>query len=619
MSLKLYEETDIQSIANSIRDKNGTTNTYKVSEMSSAIDAIETGSGSSSARLPSEYQEVEYIESTGTQYIDTLYTPNINTKLTIDFMDTAANNYENYFGCDNAWRFQRQGKNATNFVWLVNNTQSTFALDLTTRKKLTFTKNGIFDEEGNSILSKVIDTISTTYTMLIFQGIYGNKLDTYGSYRLYSLDIYEGEELKRQFIPCYRLADEVVGLYDLANNVFYENQGTGEFVKGNPTIPTIEITEDGMHTITGYDLADVKVLDSLTETLKITNDGIYDVKNYAKTEVSVSSGDWMPEEDWWDIDSILENDTEDYPAKIIFLLNNSYDTTNFQSLNSTKIVCSDGTVYNPNNSAVWYEHSWDTTKDKECSLGYKTRYIIFYYSGTSVTLGTNSTVWGNSYGSSNQFLYGIVNGFTSFSSPSIINGCSNIQMMKYINTKNTSTNLNISNCGKLINLIGYVNDNLTNIYGGNTNKFVGFNYIDLSKVTTIQNMYQSNNSINKIVYPSTLDLSKIKSYYGTFNNFTGNVIEKIDFTSCTSTANIMNTAPNIISIIEILGQLKVSTNIGQATGLNHDTLIRFINCLYDYAAEGSTNTYTLTLGPTLLAKLTDEEKAIATNKGWTLN
>ena len=31
-----------------------------------------------SSRLPSEYQEVEYIESTGTQYIDTGLTPNGN-------------------------------------------------------------------------------------------------------------------------------------------------------------------------------------------------------------------------------------------------------------------------------------------------------------------------------------------------------------------------------------------------------------------------------------------------------------------------------------------------------------------------------------------------------------
>lgn len=44
MSKKLYEESSIQDIANAIRSKNGTTDTYKVSEMASAINDINAGS-----------------------------------------------------------------------------------------------------------------------------------------------------------------------------------------------------------------------------------------------------------------------------------------------------------------------------------------------------------------------------------------------------------------------------------------------------------------------------------------------------------------------------------------------------------------------------------------------
>lgn len=44
MSKKLYEESNIQAIATSIRGKNGSTTTYKVSEMADAIDNIPTGS-----------------------------------------------------------------------------------------------------------------------------------------------------------------------------------------------------------------------------------------------------------------------------------------------------------------------------------------------------------------------------------------------------------------------------------------------------------------------------------------------------------------------------------------------------------------------------------------------
>lgn len=46
MANKLYEEADIQAAADAIREKNGKTDTYKVSEFAGAIRAIATGGGS---------------------------------------------------------------------------------------------------------------------------------------------------------------------------------------------------------------------------------------------------------------------------------------------------------------------------------------------------------------------------------------------------------------------------------------------------------------------------------------------------------------------------------------------------------------------------------------------
>lgn len=45
MSKKLYEETYVQAIANAIREKNGLTDTYTISQMAAAISAIEAGGG----------------------------------------------------------------------------------------------------------------------------------------------------------------------------------------------------------------------------------------------------------------------------------------------------------------------------------------------------------------------------------------------------------------------------------------------------------------------------------------------------------------------------------------------------------------------------------------------
>lgn len=51
--------------------------------------------------------------------------------------------------------------------------------------------------------------------------------------KCYSLEIWDNGSKVRDMIPCYRKLDNVIGMYDLVNNVFYTNQGTGSFAKGN--------------------------------------------------------------------------------------------------------------------------------------------------------------------------------------------------------------------------------------------------------------------------------------------------------------------------------------------------------------------------------------------------
>ena len=61
--------------------------------------------------------------------------------------------------------------------------------------------------------------------------------------------------------------------------------------------------------------------------------------------------------------------------------------------------------------------------------------------------------------------------------------------------------------------------------------------------------------------------------------------------------------------------MKVSFNLSNSTLLSESELVKIFNNLADLTNSSS---QTLTLGTTLLAKLTDEEKSIATNKNWTL-
>lgn len=59
-------------------------------------------------------------------------------------------------------------------------------------------------------------------------------------------------------------------------------------------------------------------------------------------------------------------------------------------------------------------------------------------------------------------------------------------------------------------------------------------------------------------------------------------------------------------------------NVSWSTKLSHDSLMSIINCLKDYSTDTSGTSWAVTLGTDNLAKLTDAEKAIATQKGWTL-
>lgn len=64
------------------------------------------------------------------------------------------------------------------------------------------------------------------------------------------------------------------------------------------------------------------------------------------------------------------------------------------------------------------------------------------------------------------------------------------------------------------------------------------------------------------------------------------------------------------------GYIRRNFSFAESKKLSHDSLMSIINALYNYAGSGTT--YTLTIGTTNLAKLTNAEKAIATEKGWTL-
>ena len=329
-----------------------------------------------------------------------------------------------------------------------------------------------------------------------------------------------------------------------------------------------------------------------------------------------SSDGWQPQSDWWDIEKILEEDTEDYPAKMILLISNSYDEVKIPLCNASKFITSDGLEYT---SAT--THTWDTSKDKECSLGYKTRYIIWYYSSSDIT-----TISDQIYPLAPLYIIHKNMNFSISDGNRFYYNSVTLECIKMVNSTRTDTKIRFNgSLTSLKKIIGFSAPNVTNVSSlfqncsalDDANMQEIIESIDWSKVTVIESMCRTSVPISYLPY---MDTSSVTDFSYAFDNaFALRVIENLDFTSATRGINNMFLSKGLISINKISNIKLSGMNLSNSIYLNHDTLIRVLNALYDYASEGSTSTYTLTLGATNLAKLTDEEKAIATNKGWTLN
>mgnify|MGYP002710949097 CR=1 FL=1 len=110
-------------------------------------------------------------------------------------------------------------------------------------------------------------------------------------------------------------------------------------------------------------------------------------------------------------------------------------------------------------------------------------------------------------------------------------------------------------------------------------------HFDTSNVTTMTAIFYGCSSLTTV---PALDVSNVV-YFGDC------------FFDCSSLKSILMTG------------MKANFNISVSTKFEQSDLVTILNNLATV-----TTTKTLTMGATNLAKLTDEEKAIATNKGWTL-
>lgn len=196
------------------------------------------------ARVPDEYQEVEYIQTTGTQYIDLTYSYVINDEIECDFiMDNTTGAIQGVFGNGNAGfigtslYIDTSTKLSVTVGGILGQQFYKWATPLTTGQKYRVKIAGDALYVNGSVVLNVANTLSngTQSDFSIFRRWGTNSLVG----KIYKMSIKRGGIYIFDFIPCYRKSDNVIGMYDLVNSVFYTNSGTGTFLKGGDIAPYI--------------------------------------------------------------------------------------------------------------------------------------------------------------------------------------------------------------------------------------------------------------------------------------------------------------------------------------------------------------------------------------------
>ena len=208
------------------------------------------------ATLPEGYMQLEYIESSGSQRIDTGFQPNQNSRVLIDAEILSKNSgTDHHIGTvlsnSNYWTLRLRA-DRTGFAARYDGrplTNLTHTGIVFARHFFDHNKN-VVQIDGGATTTFAAATWSATANLPIFcYTDSGTRFSSYTSMRLYLHEIYDNGTLIRFFVPCKNAAG-AAGLYDLVNGKFYGNAGTGSFTAG--PVVTWEEPEEPTETLDPY-------------------------------------------------------------------------------------------------------------------------------------------------------------------------------------------------------------------------------------------------------------------------------------------------------------------------------------------------------------------------------
>jgi len=188
-----------------------------------------------SFKLPYD-AEIEYLESTGRQGINTKVVPYRGMEATIDFQFTSLHNEQCLFGCwaatvyevtlyEGKWYFGSYSTSENTVPWLKNVAD-------TKRHTISIDGNGSISQDNVILKTSGVTDKTSTQTVAIFgRTVRGNiQTTSMSSIRCYSFKLAKNKILVFDAIPVR--VGNVGYMYDKVSGKLFGNAGTGSFILG---------------------------------------------------------------------------------------------------------------------------------------------------------------------------------------------------------------------------------------------------------------------------------------------------------------------------------------------------------------------------------------------------
>lgn len=208
-------------------------------------NAMYIGAELPAASLPDGYTQLAYVESDGTQYINTNFAPDNNTRVVCDVVFPVTDLGTWLFGA-------RPGGGQYCFLSYQNQYRSDYA-NSTDDEMVSIVPTGRFTVDKNKNVTYINgdvtrtaaqSTFSCTQNLYLFACNQSGVANGYGSLKLYACKIYDNDTLVRDYVPCQN-AQGVAGLYDLVNDTF-STSGIGM-----PALIAGPSADNSAHKVTG--------------------------------------------------------------------------------------------------------------------------------------------------------------------------------------------------------------------------------------------------------------------------------------------------------------------------------------------------------------------------------